>query len=167
MDHHLSIYPYNELSQIVGVDKNTISKYIDLLQKGYVVFKLGSFSKNLRNELKTNKKIYFYDNGIRNMVIGNFSPLKLRQDVGVLWENFLISERLKLNSYRQRMARIYFWRTKQQQEIDFVEEKDGKVSAFEFKWNAKKKATIPKKFLDTYQAEAQVITRENFRNFIS
>jgi uncharacterized protein len=158
---------YNELSQIVGVDKNTIAKYIDLLQKGYVIFKLGSYSKNLRNELKTNKKIYFYDNGIRNMVIGNFSPLALRQDVGALWENFLITERLKSNSYQQRMARVYFWRTKQQQEIDFVEEKDGQVYAFEFKWNEKKKATIPKKFIDAYQAEALVITRDNFRDFIS
>jgi len=158
---------YNELSQIVGVDKNTIAKYIDLLQKGYVIFKLGSYSKNLRNELKTNKKIYFYDNGIRNMVIGNFTPLKMRQDVGVLWENFLITERLKLNSYQQRMARVHFWRTKQQQEIDFVEEKDGQVYAFEFKWNEKKKATIPKKFIDAYQAEALVITLDNFRDFIS
>ena len=116
---------YSELAQIVNADKNTVSKYIDILQKGYIIFKLGSFSRNVRNEIKTNKKIYFYDNGIRNMVIGSFDPLELRTDKGALWENFLISERIKQIEYKQSLARIYFWRTKQQQEVDFVEEKDG------------------------------------------
>jgi uncharacterized protein len=126
---------YSELAQMVNIDKNTVSKYIDILQKGYIVFKLGSFSRNVRNEIKTNKKIYFYDNGVRNMVIGNFNPLELRTDKGALWENFLISERVKQIKYKQSLARIYFWRTKQQQEIDFVEENAGKISGYEFKWN--------------------------------
>ena len=104
---------YNELAQIVGVDKNTVANYIAILEKGYVIFKLHSFSRNLRNEIKKNKKIYFYDNGVRNIIIGNFNPLELRQDTGALWENFLISERLKQNKYKSTNAKMYFWRTKQ------------------------------------------------------
>ena len=157
---------YSELAQIVNVDKNTISKYIDILQKGYIVFKLGSFSRNVRNEIKTNKKIYFYDNGIRNMVIGNFNPMNLRTDKGALWENFLISERIKQIEYKQRLARTYFWRTKQQQEVDFVEDNGGKITGFEFKWMNKKKAKLPKTFTETYHAESKVIDKENFREFI-
>jgi hypothetical protein len=99
---------YSELAQIVNGDKNTISKYIDILQKGYIVFKLGSFSRNVRNEIKTNKKIYFYDNEIRNMIIGNFNPINLRTDKGALWKNFLISERKKQIEYKQSLARIFF-----------------------------------------------------------
>jgi predicted AAA+ superfamily ATPase len=157
---------YSELAQTVNVDKNTISKYIDILQKGYVIFKLGSFSRNVRNEIKTNKKIYFYDNGIRNMIIGNFNPLSLRTDKGALWENFLISERIKQIEYKQSLARTYFWRTKQQQEVDFVEENSGKISGFEFKWNNRKNAKLPKTFTDTYNAESKVIDKENFRDFV-
>lgn len=111
---------YNELSQIVGVDKNTVANYIDILEKGYVIFRLDSFSRNLRNEIKKNKKIYFYDNGVRNMVLGSFNSLELRQDTGALWENFLISERLKQNIYKEKFTKMYFWRTKQQQEVDLV-----------------------------------------------
>ena len=140
---------YSELAQIVNVDKNTISKYIDILQKGYVIFKLGSFSRNVRNEIKTNKKIYFYDNGIRNIVIGNFNPLGLRTDKGALWENFLISERIKQIEYKQSLARTYFWRTKQQQEVDFVEENSGKISGFEFKWTNRKNIKLPPSSLPT------------------
>ena len=157
---------YSELAQIVNVDKNTISKYIDILQKGYIVFKLGSFSRNVRNEIKTNKKIYFYDNGIRNMVIGNFNPINLRIDKGALWENFLISERIKQIEYKQSLARTYFWRTKQQQEVDFVEDNGGKITGFEFKWMNKKNAKLPKTFTETYNAESIVIDKENFREFI-
>ncbi|MFH0894351.1 MAG: ATP-binding protein, partial [Bacteroidota bacterium] len=108
----------NELSQTVGVDKNTVNKYIEILQKGFVIFKLGSFSRNIRNEIKTSKKIYFYDTGVRNMVIGNFTNLDLRTDKGALWENFLISERVKQNLYKNNLAKLYFWRTIQQQEVD-------------------------------------------------
>ncbi len=157
---------YSELAQIVNVDKNTISKYIDILQKGYVIFKLSSFSRNVRNEIKTNKKIYFYDNGIRNMVIGNFNPIDLRTDKGALWENFLISERVKQIEYKQSLARIYFWRTKQQQEVDFVEEKSGKIFGYEFKWNKKRNSKLPKTFTETYNAESSVIDRDNFREFV-
>ena len=157
---------YSELAQIVDADKNTVNKYIDILQKGYIIFKLGSFSRNLRNEIKRNKKIYFYDNGIRNMVIGNFNPLELRTDKGALWENFLISERVKQIEYKQSLAHIYFWRTRQQQEIDFVEENSGKIYGYEFKWNNRKKVKLPKTFIETYHAESKVIDRKNFREFV-
>jgi len=157
---------YTELSQVVNIDKNTVNKYIDILQKGYIIFKLNSFSRNLRNEIKTNKKIYFYDNGIRNMVIGNFNPLDLRTDKGALWENFLISERIKQIEYKQRLAHTYFWRTKQQQEVDFVEENGGKVFGFEFKWNKKQRQKLPKTFTETYKAHSQVIDKNNFRDFV-
>ncbi|HKL31287.1 MAG TPA: ATP-binding protein [Tangfeifania sp.] len=157
---------YSELAQIVNVDKNTISKYIDILQKGYIIFKLSSFSRNVRNEIKTNKKIYFFDNGIRNMVIGNFNPLELRTDKGALWENFLISERIKQIEYKQSLAHTYFWRTRQQQEVDFVEENEGKIVGYEFKWNKRKNQKLPKTFTDAYKAESIVIDKENFREFV-
>lgn len=156
---------YNELSQLIGVNKITVQNYIDILEKGYIVFRLNSFSRNLRNEIKQNRKIYFYDNGIRNMIIGDFKPLNLRLDKGALWENFLVSERLKQNTYKDAFARIYFWRTQQQQEIDFVEEKEGEITAFEFKWKDKK-AKFPQKFLDAYNANGFVIARDNFRDFV-
>ena len=156
---------YNELAQTIGVNKITIQKYIDILEKGYIIFRLNSFSRNLRNEIKRNRKIYFYDNGIRNMIIGNFHPLDLRTDVGALWENFLISERNKQNIYKDTLARMYFWRTKQQQEIDFVEEKDGKIDGFKFKWKAKK-VKLPGTFTRTYKAETKIIDRDNFREFV-
>jgi predicted AAA+ superfamily ATPase len=157
---------YNELAQTIGVNKITIQKYIDILEKGYIVFRLNSFSRNLRNEIKRNRKIYFYDNGIRNMILGNFNQLKLRTDIGALWENFLISERLKQNTYKNTFARMYFWRTKQQQEIDFVEEKDGKIFGFEFKWKSKPKIKLPETFVKTYNAETKIIDRNNFREFV-
>ncbi len=157
---------YNELAGTVGVNKITIRKYIDVLEKGYIVFRLNSFSRNLRNEIKQNRKIYFYDNGIRNMIIGNFSRLKLRTDVGALWENFLISERVKQNIYKDTFARMYFWRTKQQSEIDFVEEKEGKIFGFELKWKLKTKIKLPEIFTKTYNAETNIIDRNNFREFV-
>lgn len=157
---------YNELSQLVGIDKNTISKYIDILQKSYIVFKLGCYSKNSRDEIKTNKKIYFYDNGIRNMVIGNFIGLDLRTDKGALWENFLISERVKQNQYKNTFAKPYFWRTIQQQEVDYVEERDGKIFGFEFKWKGKEKYKLPKPFTERYSAEGQIIDTKNYRDFV-
>lgn len=157
---------YNELALQVGIDKNTVARYISILEKGYVIFRLGSFSRNLRNEIKKNRKIYFYDNGIRNMVIGNFSAFELRPDKGQLWENFLISERVKQNLYKNTFSRIYFWRTRQQQEIDFVEEKDGHISGYEFKWNAKKSVRLSKTFTKTYSADSYVIDRSNFRSFV-
>lgn len=157
---------YNELSQLLGIDKNTVSNYVDILQKAYVIFKLKSFSKNLRNEIKTNQKIYFFDNGIRNMILGNFNQLSLRQDTGALWENFLLSERFKKLSYENSLAKPYFWRTVQQQEIDYVEELAGKITGYEIKWNAKAKVKANKIFRETYNATIEVINRENFRIFL-
>lgn len=157
---------YNELSQLIGVDRATVIKYIDILEKGYVIFRLRSYSRNVRNEIKKGRKIYFYDNGIRNTIIGNFDELKLRLDRGALWENFLVSERLKQNQYKLTLARPYFWRTTQQQEIDYVEERSQQLYAFEFKWNPRKKAKIPKTFTNHYGATGMVVNRENFREFV-
>ena len=156
---------YNELSGLIGINKITVQKYIDILEKGYIVFRLNSFSRNIRNEIKQNRKIYFYDNGIRNMIIGNFSQLDLRVDKGALWENFLVSERRKQNLYKDTFAKMYFWRTKQQQEIDFVEESNGQIAGFEFKWKSKK-TKFPQNFLETYKAQGLVIDRNNFREFV-
>ena len=156
---------YNELSQLIGINKITVQKYIEILEKGYIVFRLNSFSRNIRNEIKQNRKIYFYDNGIRNMIIGNFNQLDLRVDKGALWENFLVSERRKQNLYKDTFAKMYFWRTKQQQEIDFVEESNGQIVGFEFKWNSKK-TKFPQNFIETYKAEGHVIDRNNFREFV-
>lgn len=157
---------YNELSQIVGINKVTVQKYIEILEKGYVIFKIKSFSRNVRNEIKQNRKIYFYDNGIRNMIIGNFNPLDLRIDKGALWENFLISERVKQNLYKNTFVKMYFWRTKQQQEIDFVEEKNGKIMGYEFKWKSKK-MKFPTTFINAYYAQGIQINRTNFREFVN
>lgn len=157
---------YNELSRLIGVSKNTINSYVGLLAKGYVIFKLPSFNKNLRTEIRTNQKIYFYDNGVRNAIIGNFNPLDLRTDVGLLWENFLISERIKKNAYYKTRANHFFWRTKQQQEIDFIEEKNSQLEAFEFKWKASTKIKIPKTFTSTYNTDVKIIDRSNFREFV-
>ena len=156
---------YNELSQTVGINKVTVQKYIEILEKGYIVFKMNSFSRNLRSEIKQNRKIYFYDNGVRNMIIGNFNPLDLRVDKGALWENFLVSERRKQNLYKDTFSKMYFWRTKQQQEIDLVEESSGQIFGYQFKWNSKK-ANFPKTFTETYNAEASLINKENFRDFV-
>lgn len=157
---------YSELGQILSVDRNTIERYIEILEKGYVIFKLTSFSRNVRNEIKKNKKIYFYDNGIRNMVIGNFDPLNLRTDKGALWENFLISERVKQNEYKESLARKYFWRTKQQQEVDFVEDIGGRIYGYKFKWSETKTKKLPKTFTEAYKSEDKTITRNNFREFV-
>jgi len=156
---------YNELSKLIGINKITVQKYIGILEKGYVIFRLNSFSRNIRNEIKQSRKIYFYDNGIRNMIISNFNQLDLRVDKGALWENFLVSERRKQNLYKDTFAKMYFWRTKQQQEVDFVEEKGGQITGFEFKWN-NKKSKLPKSFIEGYQAEGHVIDRNNFREFV-
>ena len=157
---------YNELANLLQIDKTTVSKYIDLLEKTYIVFRLNSYSSNQRNEIKNNRKIYFYDNGIRNMIINNLNPLELRTDKGALWENFLISERIKLQQYNQLYTNNYFWRTVQKQEIDFVEETNGQVTAYEFKWNSKGKAKIPAVFLNQYNAIGKIIDKENFREFV-
>ncbi len=155
---------YHELAQTVGTDNKTVEKYIDLLEKCYVIFRLGALNRNLRNEIKKGKKIYFYDNGIRNAVIQNFAPVGLRSDMGALWENFIISERIKLCHYRQRYAKPYFWRTTSQSEIDYVEEADGTFSVFEMKWNPRRGTTkIPKAFSNAYPVSSStIVTPEKY-----
>ena len=158
---------YNELSRTVGVDKATVESYIDLLEKCFVVFRLPAYSSNLRSEIKRGRKIYFYDNGIRNALLSNFAPLDLRDDVGMLWENMMVSERIKRNSYSRSYAQMYFWRTQQQQEVDLIEEQDGRLTAFEFKWNSQKKAKLPKSFIDNYpNTDFKVITPDNYVEFV-
>ena len=157
---------YKEIGDAIGLDPKTVSSYIDILEKAYVVFRLPSFSRNLRNEIKSSRKIYFYDNGVRNAIIKSYDALPLRQDVGALWENFLISERLKQLRYSKSHAKMYFWRTKQQQEIDYVEVEKNRISAFEFKWNPNRKIKFPNTFREQYNAETIGITRDNFREFV-
>ncbi len=153
---------YNELAQTIGTDNKTVEKYIDLLEKCYIIFKLNGFNRNIRTELKRAKKFYFYDNGIRNAILQNFSPLSLRQDVGALWENFFISERIKANQYARRFVNSYFWRTNQQQEIDYIEECDGQFSIFEMKWNPKRANTqFPSSFISTYNVKEKAIVTPN------
>lgn len=157
---------YNELSSLVGVDKKTIANYIQILEKAFVVFRLMPFSRNLRNELKKLRKIYFYDNGIRNALINNFNPLELRQDVGSLWENFMISERKKRNNNYNLSVNCFFWRTRQKQEVDYLEDQNGKISAFEFKWQ-KDKIRKPKAFLRAYPGSSiELINKKNYKKFL-
>jgi len=158
---------YNELGTISGLDNQTVEKYITLLEQAFIIYRVGSFSRNLRNELKKAKKIYFIDNGIRNSVINNFLPIESRTDVGALWENFLMGERLKRNLLAGNRNPGYFWRTHAQQEIDYIEVDSQKIYAWEFKWNPKAKAKIPKTFMESYpEAEIKIIHRDNFEEFI-
>ncbi|MEE9438866.1 MAG: ATP-binding protein [Saprospiraceae bacterium] len=158
---------FNELSRIVGLDKETIEKYINLLEQTFVIFRLKSFSRNQRNELKKSKKFYFYDLGIRNALISNFNPFVFRNDIGVLWENFIIVERMKYVDYNEIYSNKYFWRTKTQQEIDYIEERGGKLFAYEFKWSKNKKAKIPKTFMNAYpDSETMIVTQDNYDVFL-
>lgn len=159
---------FNELGNLLGIDTVTVQRYVDLLEKAYVIFHIRSFSRNVRNELKKSIKIYFYDNGVRNSVISNFSPVELRSDIGALWENFLISERIKNNAYHNKHAKYYFWRTTQKQEIDFIEEVDQNLFAYEFKYNPKKvNSKCPVTFSNNYpNVPFDVITSENYMDFV-
>lgn len=159
---------FNELGNLLGIDTVTVQRYVDLLEKAYVIFHIRSFSRNVRNELKKSIKIYFYDNGVRNSVISNFSPVELRSDIGALWENFLISERIKNNTYHNKHAKYYFWRTTQKQEIDFIEEVDQNLFAYEFKYNPKKvNSKCPVTFSNNYpNVPFDVITSENYMDFV-
>lgn len=159
---------YNELAQTVGTDSKTVERYIELLEKCYIIFRLHGLSRNLRNELKKAKKIYFYDNGVRNAVIQQFAPLELRNDAGALWENFFISERVKRNHYQLNYCNTYFWRTKSQSEIDYIEEQNGQMTVFEMKWNPKKANTrIPEAFLKAYDVkETVIITPDNYLDYL-
>ena len=159
---------FNELGNLLGIDTVTVQRYVDLLEKAYVIFHIRSFSRNVRNELKKSIKIYFYDNGVRNSVISNFSPVELRSDIGALWENFLISERIKNNAYHNKHAKYYFWRTTQKQEIDFIEEVEQNLFAYEFKYNPKKvNSKCPVTFSNNYpNVPFDVITSENYMDFV-
>lgn len=158
----------NELSGSIGVSRETITKYIDLLEKSFVLFSLHSFSRNQRNELKKSRKIYFYDLGIRNSIIKNFNPLELRNDVGALWENFLIIERMKLRNSSKNNSNQYFWRTVQNQELDYIETLKGNIFAYEFKWNPKSRRKSNTTFKSMYpDSKIEIIHRDNFDNFVS
>ncbi|MFA5446166.1 MAG: ATP-binding protein [Candidatus Paceibacterota bacterium] len=157
---------YNELATKLGVSRITIEKYIDILEQCFIIFRLSSFNRNLRNEISKSIKIYFYDLGIRNTLIRNFNPLAIRNDAGVLWENFCVIERIKYNHYNNIYVNRYFWRTYDQKEIDYIEERDGKLFAYEFKWKQNKEKR-PTKFLDAYKnSEFMVVNRENYRDFL-
>lgn len=158
---------YNELAGTVGLDKNTIMNYITLLEQAYIIFRLQPLSRNMRNEISTSRKIYFYDNGIRNALISNFNPLNSRTDTGALWENFMMSERVKFNHYHKNYVNSYFWRNHSGQEIDLVEESNGKFDAFEFKWSEKKSGRLPKIFLDSYDVDKTMfVNKSNFEEFV-
>lgn len=158
---------FNELGNTCSLDAKTVEKYIMLLEQCFVIFRLPSFARNLRNELKTSRKIFFYDNGIRNALIADFTLPEMRQDIGQLWENFVVSERMKHLAYNEIWANAYFWRTKQQQEIDYLEESDGKIFACEIKWNPKVKAKMPETFNKAYpNTDFRVINQENFADLV-
>lgn len=158
---------YNELAKTIGnINSTTVEKYIDLLEKAFVIYKLPALSRNLRNEIKKGKKIYFYDNGIRNAIINNFNPLALRNDKGALWENFLISERMKKNSYAKHYCNTYFWRTFDQAEVDYIEEYDGALHVFEFKWKTNNKK-VPASLLNSYTVNSTaIVDTENYEGFV-
>ena len=159
---------YNELASLLQVDRKTIITYLDLLEKAFVIFRLQAYSGNLRNEITSTRKIYFYDTGIRNALLANFNPLNIRPDTGALWENFLVSERMKHLHYNGIWANSFFWRTTARQEIDYLEERDGKLHAYEFKWNPLKKHRFPATFLNAYPgSSAELISQNNFSEFIS
>lgn len=156
---------YNELAKTVGIDRATVESYINLLEKSFVVYRLNPLSRNERKEISTSRKIYFYDNGIRNAIINNFNPISQRNDIGALWENFFITEKLKLNTYHKLPVKSWFWRSKMHAEIDYIEEgKDG-FTAFELKWNEKKNARFSVTFTDFYKPkETFIVNRSNFWN---
>ena len=158
---------YNELAKILGVDRMTVINYIDLLEKVYVIFRLHPFSTNQRNEITAKPKIYFYDNGIRNAIIGQFNPLQSRQDVGALFENFFISEKMKQLNYKGFYGKTHYWRNTQQAEIDFIEINEGEISAFEIKYNPNKKVNFTKSFTEKYHPkETLVVNKDNFWEYL-
>lgn len=158
---------YNNLAILLEMDNQTVEKYIQLLEQTYIIFRLPAFSRNSRKELKRGRKIYFYDTGIRNALIANFSLPEIREDIGALWENFLISERMKFLKYNNMWANSYFWRTQDQQEIDYIEEMDGVLYAYEIKWNSKKQPSISKTFAKTYpNHQYKIINTKNYEEFL-
>ena len=157
-----------ELGTKLGIDKNTVERYLDLLTKVFVIYKVNAYSKNPRKEISKSSRWCFYDNGIRNALIANVNPMELRNDQGQLWENYLVSERLKLQSYKGMLVNNYFWRTYSQQEVDWVEERGGKIYGYEFKWNAKKVKGAPSAWRSMYpDAEFSTIHPDNYLDFIT
>jgi len=158
---------FNELANLLQVDKNTVSEYIHLLEQAFIIMRLQPLSRNLRNEISSSRKIYFWDTGIRNAILGNYALLTQRNDTGALWENFLVAERIKYMHYAGNHYNRYFWRTHAQQEIDYIEERDGMLNAYEFKWNPKAKARMPKTFLNAYpNSNQEIISQQNFDSFL-
>ena len=158
---------YYELGRTIGADTETVQRYIELLEKTFVIFRLRAFSRNIRNEIKKSRKVYFYDNGIRNALISNFNTLNLRTDKGALWENYLVSERMKFIHYNSIYANRYFWRTHQQQEIDYIEDRDGILHAYEFKWKTTTKSRAPLTFTKAYpNYQFEALTSGNYESFI-
>jgi len=159
---------YNELASIVGMDKKTVERYISLLEQCFIIYRMGSFSRNLRNELKRANKVYFWDNGIRNALIGNFNSLEIRNDVGALWENYFITERRKYQLNRRATFDHYFWRTTTQQEIDLIEVQDAEMKAFEVKWRTDKQAKTPSAFRKSYTGiDVLTINPANYLTFVT
>lgn len=157
-----------ELGNQLNMSKNTVEKYLDLLSKVFVIHKLTGFSRNLRKEVTKHNKWYFYDNGLRNLIIANLNPIELRNDVGLLWENYIIGERLKFQFNSKMIVNNYFWRTYDQQEIDWIEEREGKLFAYEFKWNPNKKCKIPGAWKKQYpNAEFKIINQDNYLDWIT
>jgi predicted AAA+ superfamily ATPase len=157
----------SELGQQLGIDYKTVARYLDLFEKSFVLYNLRGYSRNLRSEITKKSKYYFYDNGIRNAVISNFNDLDIRDDTGKLWENFLVAERLKKQKYKSIFANNYFWRTWEQKEIDWVEERGGSLFGYEFKYSAKERAKIPKEFGETYEkSQVEVVNKENYFKFV-
>ena len=157
-----------ELASSLAINRATVERYLDLLEKVFVIFKVRGFSRNLRKEVSKNPRYYFFDNGVRNTLIQNFNPLPLRNDIGQLWENFLMVERRKANEVADRSANRYFWRTYDQKEIDYVEERGGGLYGFEFKWQGEMKPATRREFLETYpNAVLETVTRENFEPFVT
>lgn len=156
---------YNELANLLQIGKQTVMSYLDVLEQGFVLFRLTSFSRNLRSEINKSRKIYLLDTGVRNVLINNLNPLSLRTDTGALWENFIVSEFKKKQFWQASTNPLYFWRTYQQQEIDLIEDKEGKLLAYEIKWQKRKKKA-PKTWRENYpNSQWQIITKDNFWNF--
>ncbi len=156
-----------ELARQLGISKNTVESYLDLLSKVFVIYKITGFSRNLRKEITKSNRWYFYDNGIRNGIINNFTLLENRTDIGALWENYLASERIKHQNYTQKSVSNYFWRTYDQQELDWLEEQNGNLNGFEFKWNERRKSKIPTAYAKAYtEATFEVINKQNYLEFI-
>jgi len=157
---------YTELGTSLGMSKNTVERYLDLLEKAFVLQRLPGFSRNLRNEITKNSRYCFLDNGIRNALISNFNSLELRNDVGELWENYLIMERLKRQEYLGEIANTYFWRTYTRKELDLVEERGGRLFGYEMKWD-KEKPKAPKEWTSSYpESSYMLVNRENYLDFI-